>query len=118
MKRQNYGPHWGKLVHQLPGVVTWAYDLCLTIIVAHFEYLEDDVKRMLASPFWDIMVSLISLKMLLGPQNGSRSSRLEKLPEIVNCATIKEPKKLKEIVLESKWNRQVATNIQLDRQPL
>ena len=27
---QNYGPHLGKLVHQLPGVVTLEYDLCLT----------------------------------------------------------------------------------------
>ena len=30
MKRQNYGPRLGKLVFQLPGVVTLAYDLRLT----------------------------------------------------------------------------------------
>ena len=29
-------------------------------------------------------------KRHLGPQNGSKSSRPEKLPKIVNCATIKE----------------------------
>lgn len=38
-------------------------------------------------------------KHRLWPQNGSKSSRLEKLPKIVNCVTIKETKKLKEIVL-------------------
>jgi hypothetical protein len=29
MKRQDYGPRLGKLVHQLPGDVTLAYDLRL-----------------------------------------------------------------------------------------
>ena len=29
MKQQNYGPRFGKLVHQLPGDVTLAYDLRL-----------------------------------------------------------------------------------------
>jgi hypothetical protein len=29
-------------------------------------------------------------KHRLGPQNNSKSSRLEKLPKLVNCATIKE----------------------------
>jgi hypothetical protein len=33
---------------------------------------------------------LIPKKRCLGPQNGSGSSGLEKLPKIVNCATIKE----------------------------
>ena len=38
-------------------------------------------------------------KHRLGPQNGSRSSRPEKLLKIVNCATIKETKKLKETMV-------------------
>ena len=38
-------------------------------------------------------------KRCLGPQNGSRSSGPEKLPKIVNCATIKETEKLKEIIV-------------------
>jgi hypothetical protein len=33
MKRQDYGPRLGKLVHQLPGVVTLAYDLRLTHMI-------------------------------------------------------------------------------------
>ena len=38
-------------------------------------------------------------KRCLGPQNDSRSSGPEKLPKIVNCATIKETKKLKETMV-------------------
>jgi len=38
-------------------------------------------------------------KTSLGPQNGFGSSRPEKLPKIVNCATIKETKKIKEKVV-------------------
>ena len=38
-------------------------------------------------------------KRHLGPQNGSESSRLEKLPKILNCATIKENEKLKETMV-------------------
>jgi hypothetical protein len=39
---------------------------------------------------------LMPKKRRLGPQNGSGNSGLEKLPKIVNCATIKETEKLKE----------------------
>ena len=38
-------------------------------------------------------------KRSLGPQNDSGSSRLEKLPKIVNCATNKEIEKLKETMV-------------------
>ena len=38
-------------------------------------------------------------KRRLGPQNGSRSLGPEKLPKIVNCAAIKETKKLKETMV-------------------
>ena len=52
MKRQTMGPVWvnwyinfprlGKLVHQLPGVVTLAYDLCLTRMIARWKDLSED----------------------------------------------------------------------------
>jgi hypothetical protein len=38
MKRQkSCGPHLGKLVHQLPGVVTFAYDLCFRRVIARWK---------------------------------------------------------------------------------
>ena len=51
------------------------------------------------------MISYISLggifpkKCCLGPQNDSRSLGPEKLPKIVNYATIKEAEKLKETIV-------------------
>ena len=38
-------------------------------------------------------------KHRLGPQNDSGSLALEKIPKIVNCATIKETGKLKEKIV-------------------
>ena len=38
-------------------------------------------------------------KRRLGPQNGSGSSGTEKRLKIVNCATIKEAEKMKEIMV-------------------
>jgi hypothetical protein len=38
MKRQkSCGPHLGKLVHQLPGVVTFAYDLHFRHMIARWK---------------------------------------------------------------------------------
>jgi hypothetical protein len=42
MKRQkSCGPHLGKLVHQLPGVVTFAYDLRLGNTIARWKDLSE-----------------------------------------------------------------------------
>ena len=45
MKNQNFGPRLDKLVHQLPRVVTFAYDLHLAIIIPHFEDIEEKDKN-------------------------------------------------------------------------
>jgi hypothetical protein len=43
MKRQkSCGPRLGKLVHQLPGVVTFAYDLRFRRMIAHWKDLSED----------------------------------------------------------------------------
>ena len=38
----NYGPRLGNLVHQLPGVVTLAYDLHFTRMIARWKDLSED----------------------------------------------------------------------------
>jgi hypothetical protein len=44
MKRQkSCGPRWGKLVHQLPGVVTFAYDLRLGCTIAHWKGIDEEI---------------------------------------------------------------------------
>ena len=48
---------------------------------------------------WNNVAPSFPQKCCLGPQNGSESSGPEKLPKIVNCATNKETKKLKETMV-------------------
>jgi hypothetical protein len=44
MKRQNScGPRLGKLVHQLPGVVTFAYDLRFRHMIARWKGIVEDI---------------------------------------------------------------------------
>jgi hypothetical protein len=44
MKRQNScGPRLGKLVHQLHGVVTFAYDLHFRCMIAHWKGIIEEI---------------------------------------------------------------------------
>jgi hypothetical protein len=44
MKHQNScGPHLGKLVHQLLGVVTFAYDLCFRRMIARWKGIIEEI---------------------------------------------------------------------------
>jgi hypothetical protein len=44
MKRQkSCGPRLGKLVHQLPGVVTFAYDLRFRCVIAHWKGIIEEI---------------------------------------------------------------------------
>jgi hypothetical protein len=44
MKRQkSCGPRLGKLVHQLPGVVTFAYDLCFRRVIARWKGIIEEI---------------------------------------------------------------------------
>jgi hypothetical protein len=73
MKRQkSCGPRLGKLVHQLPGVVTFAYDLCFRRMIAHWKGIVEEIHfggNIKELPY----CSLFSQKRRLGPQNGPRS---------------------------------------------
>jgi hypothetical protein len=44
MKRQkSCGPHLGKLVHQLPGVITFAYDLYFRRMIARWKGIIEEI---------------------------------------------------------------------------
>jgi hypothetical protein len=44
MKRQkSSGPRLGKLVHQLLGVVTFAYDLCFRCVIARWKGIVEEI---------------------------------------------------------------------------
>jgi hypothetical protein len=74
MKRQkSCGPRLGKLVHQLPGVVTFAYDLRFRRVIARWKGIIEEIH------FGGSIMPLVSLrtsiskKLHLGPQNGPGS---------------------------------------------
>ena len=76
MKHQkSCGPRLGKLVHQLPKVVTFAYDLRFRRVIAHWKGIIEEIH------FGGLRTS-ISKNLHLGPQNGPGS---ENLLKIVNC---------------------------------
>ena len=99
MKRQNYGHRLGKLVFQLPGDITSAYDLCLTRMIHCYKDLSEDYNYCYKYQFRNIIIfsrQTMLKKRCLGPQNGSESSRPEKLLKIVSCD---ETEKLKETMV-------------------
>jgi hypothetical protein len=83
MKHQkSCGPRLGKLVHQLPGAVTFAYDLRFRRVIARWKGI---MRRFILGAQLCLWISLrtsISKKLHLGPQNGPGS---ENLLKIVNC---------------------------------
>ena len=48
MKRQNCGPHLGKFIHKILGVITLVYHLHLAIIIPRFEDLKEMAKMKLS----------------------------------------------------------------------
>jgi hypothetical protein len=90
MKRQkSCGPRLGKLVHQLPGVVTFAYDLCFRRMIANWKGIIEEIHFGGSIMPLDIIENLDLEKPSFGPSKWPRklktakNSKLPKLPE--NC---------------------------------
>jgi hypothetical protein len=65
MKRQNpCGAHWGKLVHQLLEVVTFAYDLRFRCTIAHWKGLSEEYTFVI-SLYLDKHVNVVSPQICL-----------------------------------------------------
>jgi hypothetical protein len=74
MKRQkSCGPRLGKLVHQLPGVVTFAYDLRFRRMIARWKGIIEEIHFGGSIMPLDIIENLDPKNLHLGPQNGPRS---------------------------------------------
>jgi len=88
MKHQkSCGPCLGKLVHQLPRVVTFAYILCFRRMIAHWKGIFEEIHFGGNIEGISIFLTIFPKKIILGNQNGSRS---EKLLKIVNCQNCKK----------------------------
>jgi hypothetical protein len=90
MKRQkSCGPRLGKLVHQLLGVVTFAYDLCFRHVIARWKGIIEDipfgVSIMPSYVIKNLDLEKTSIRPSKWPQKlkPAKTSKLPKLPE--NC---------------------------------
>jgi hypothetical protein len=90
MKRQkSCGPRLGKLVHQLPGVVTFAYDLRFRRMIARWKGIIEEIHFGAQSCLQHIIENLYLKKPSFRPSKWPRklkpakNSKLPKLPE--NC---------------------------------
>jgi hypothetical protein len=83
MKRQNScGPRLGKLVHQLPEVVTFAYDLCFRRVIARWKGIIKEIHFGGSIMPSAIIENLYPEKPSFRP---SKWPRKLKLLKIVNC---------------------------------
>ena len=81
MKHQkSCGPRLGKLVHQLPRVVTFAYDLHFRRMIARWKDLSEayNAREKIASLDAILQHQHTQKKHRLGPQNGPGNSGPEK----------------------------------------
>jgi hypothetical protein len=93
MKRQkSCGPRLGKLVHQLPGVVTFAYDLRFRRMIAHWKGIVEEIHFEGSIIILSIIENLNLEKPSFRPSKWPRklkpakNSKLSKLSE--NCFVV------------------------------
>ena len=90
MKHQNScGPHWGKLVHQLPGVVTFAYDLRFRYMIARWKGIVEEIHFGDSIMPLNIIENIYIEKTSFRPSKWPRKLKLaknSKLPKLLeNC---------------------------------
>jgi hypothetical protein len=71
--QKSCGPRLGKLVHQLLGVVTFAYDLCFRRVIARWKGIVEEIHFGGSIMPLDIFENLNLEKPSFGPQNGPGS---------------------------------------------
>jgi hypothetical protein len=72
--QKSCGPRLGKLVHQLSGVVTFAYDLRFRRVIAHWKGIIEEIHfGGSIMPSYIIENLYLEKKLHLGPQNGPGS---------------------------------------------
>ena len=87
--QKSCGPHLGKLVHQLPGVVTFSYDLHFRHVIARWKGIIKEIHFGGSIMYLDIIKNLYIEKTSFRPSKWPRkwkpakNSKLPKWPE--NC---------------------------------
>jgi hypothetical protein len=87
MKRQkSCGPRLGKLVHQLPGVVTFAYDLCFRRMIAHWKCIIEEIHFGGSMMPLAIIENLDLKKPSFGPSKWPRKLKTAKNSKLTNLS--------------------------------
>jgi hypothetical protein len=87
--QKSCGPHLGKLVHQLPVVVTFAYDLYFRHVIAHWKGIVEETHYggsiMTSAIIEELDPEKTSFRPSKWPRKlkNAKNSKLPKLPE--NC---------------------------------
>jgi hypothetical protein len=86
MKRQkSCGPRLGKLVHQLPGVVTFAYDLRFRRVIAHWKGIIEEIHFGGSIIPSDIIEEIDPEKPSFRPSKWPQKLKLLKIVNCQNC---------------------------------
>jgi hypothetical protein len=86
MKRQkSCGPHLAKLVHQLPGVVTFAYDLYFRRVIARWKGIIEEIHCGGSIMTLIIIEELDLEKPSFRPSKWPRKLKLLKIVNCQNC---------------------------------
>ena len=106
--QKSCGPRLGKLVHQLPGVITFAYDLHFRRVIARWKGIIEEIH------FGGSIMNLAIIEELYHEKPSFRPSkwpRKLKLLKIVNCQNYQK-------LFSASWKRWVATDTHLDQSSL
>ena len=89
MKRQKLcGPRLGKLVHRLPVVVTFAYNLCFRRVIGHWKGVVEEIHFGVSIMPLDIIEELDPEKHSFRPSKWPRKLKLLKIVNFQNCQKI------------------------------
>jgi hypothetical protein len=86
--QKSCGPRFGKLVHQLHGVVTFAYDLHFRRVIARWKGIIEDINYGGSIMPLDIIEELDPEKTSFRPSKWPRKLKLLKIVNCQNCQKI------------------------------
>ena len=83
--QKSCGPHLGKLVHQLPGVVTFAYDLRFRRMISHWKGIIEEIHFRGSIMPLGIIEKLNPEKPSFSPSKWPRKLKVLKIVNCQNC---------------------------------
>jgi hypothetical protein len=89
-RKKSCGPHLGKLVHQLPRVVTFAYDLRFRCMIVRWKGIIEEIHFGGNFEGTSMFLPIFPKKCHLGPQNSSGSFKTRKTAKNSNLPKLLE----------------------------